>query len=327
MPDYSDEELRRLRSALANFRLLSDDAIRELGRAVEAGDCPSRLVPFWPIMSSASMDGRDFHLFRKLEADPLVAEYGCYGFLPTLYPRLYRQGERPKVEFDGRTRGRVALFRFANGEGIVVKPLQSRREAEIAQLVGEAGVGPKQLPSLEGFLVEELVGGAFFTELSPNDLNDEMIYQVGRMLGSMLSVLHNASICYNDVTLSDPEGRSHLLVQLPEANRVGGPPGCKLIDFGVSVLLDRFPDLEPEEVFNLVRTTPEYRLVSRLGFGSSELGRFLAQYRQRLASVSRDEILARDLRFTEEGLQQAAAKIGTGIVAPFRQGFAEGYDR
>lgn len=327
MPEYSDEELRRLRSALLNFRSLSDDAIREVGRTVEAGDCPPRLVPFWPIMSSASMDGRDFHLFRKLEADPLVAEYGCYGFLPTLYPRLYRQGERPKVEFDGRTRGRVALFRFASGDGIVVKPLQSRREAEIAQLVGEAGAGPKQFPSLEGFLVEELVEGSFFTDLLPDDLNDETLYQVGRRLGSMLSVLHNAGICYNDATLSDPDGRSHLLIQLPDADQADLPPGCKLIDFGVSVLLDRFPDLEPEEVFNLVRTTPEYRLVSRLGLGVSELGRFLAQYRQRLASVSRDEILARDLRFTEEGLQQAAGKMGTGIIALFRQGFAEGYDK
>ena len=221
MPDYSDEELRRLRSALVNFRSLSDDDIKDVGRAVEAGDCTPHLVPFWPLMSSSNMDDRDAQLFRKLEADPLVAEYDCYGFFPTLYPRLYQQGERPQISFDGRTRGRVALFRFATGEGLVVKPLQSRREAEIAQLVGEAGVGPKQLPSLEGFLAEELVEGAFFTDLSPDDLCDEMIYQVGRMLGTMLSVLHNAGICYNDATLSDPEGRSHLLVQLPEAKPGG----------------------------------------------------------------------------------------------------------
>ena len=327
MPHYTDEELGRLRSALVNFRSLADDDIREIGRAVENGLCPPHLAPFWRLMSPANGDSLDAGLFRKLEADPLVADYSCYCFFPGIYPRLYQQGELPSVRFDGRTRGRVALFRFDNGEGLVVKPLQSRREAEIAQLAGAAGVGPLQLPSLEGFLVEELVDGRFFTDFAAEELHEELMYRVGRRLGSMLSTLHDAGICYNDATLSDPEGRSHLLVQLPDSYRADRSPGCKLIDFGVSVLLDRFPDLELEEVFNLVRTTPEYRLVSRLGLRGGELGSFLAQYRQRLSLTSREEILARDLRITQEGLQQAADRVGTGIIAPLRQGLAEGYLR
>ena len=269
----------------------------------------------------------DAPLFRKLGADPLVVDYSCYGFFPAIYSRLYQQGERPQVWFDGRTRGRVALFRFPNGGGIVVKPLQSRREGEIARLAGQAGVGPRQLPALEGFLAEELVEGRFFTELPFDDLRDDFVHRLGFRLGSMLSALHRAGICYNDATISDPHGRSHLLVHPPAADQQGQSLDCKLIDFGVSVLLDKFPDLELEEVFNLVRTTPEYRLASRLGIGGSELGRFLAQYRQRLSSASRDEILARDLRITEEGLQQAAARMGAGLVGPFQEGFAEAYGR
>ncbi len=327
MPDYTDAELARLRSALVNFRTLSDDNIQEIGRAVEAGRCPPHLVPFWALMSPMNGDKQDADLFRRLEADPLVRGYSCYGFFPTIFARLYQQDERPIVWFDGRTRGRVALFRFADGEGLVVKPLQSLREAEIAQLAGETGVGPQQMPSLEGFLVEELVGGRFFTDLSPDDLHDGVMFQVGHRLGAMLSTLHNSGICYNDATLSDPEGRSHLLVQLPIARNSGQSPGCKLIDFGVSVFLDRLPDLELEEVYNLVRTMPEYRLVSRMGLNGSELGRFLAQYRQRLSSTTRDEILARDLRFTQEGLQQASERMGSHIIAPLQQGFSEGYDR
>lgn len=325
MPDYNTEELGRLKSVIEGLRFLPDEVIREIGRAVETGQCPPHLAPFWTLVSAEDGNDPGCPLFRKLEADRRVAEYSFYAFFPPVYARIYQQSERPKIWFDGRTRGRVALFRFANGEGLVVKPLQNRREAEIAQRAGEAGVGPRQFPSLVGFLVEELVQGRFFTDFSTAELQEDLVHQVGFRLGSMLSALHNAGICYNDATISDPAGRSHLLVQLPTAGQAGQSPDCRLIDFGVSVLLDRIPDLEMEEVFNLVRTTPEYRLAARLGLGGRELSSFLAQYRHGLSSASRDEILARDLRITEEGLQQAVARMGTGIIGPFQQGFAGGY--
>ncbi len=327
MADYTDVEMARLRSALVNFRTLSNDDLQEIGRAIEAGHCPPHLGPFWRLASSDNDHAAAADLFRKLEGDRLVASYSCYGFFPGIHSRLYQQGERPEFWLDGRTRGQVALFRFASGKGFVVKPLQSRREAEIARLAGDAGVGPHQFTSLEGFLVEELVNGRFITEYAEEELDDGLIFQIGLTLGSMLSTLHNAGICYNDATLSDPDGRSHLFVRLPDENRPGQPPACTLIDFGVSVFLDRFPYLELEEVFNLVRTTPEYRFVSRLGLRGNELSRFLVQYRQRLSASDKEEILARDLRFTQEGLQQASRSMGAGIIAPFQQGFTEGYDR
>jgi len=327
MPRYTDLELARLRSVIENCRTLTSGDIREVGRAVEDGKCPPHLIPFWSLMSPGNQDDFDAQLVRKLEADPVVSDYSCYAFFPQIYPRLYQLGERPQVRFDGRTRGRVALLRFAEGAGLVVKPLQSRREAEIALLAGEAGIGPRQVPSLEGFLAEELVEGRFFTDFAPDDLNDDLVYQVGHRLGSMLSTLHQSRICYNDATLSDPEGRSHLLVQLPNAHQAAPSPGFRLIDFGVSVLLDRFPDLEMEEVFNLARTMPEYRIVSRLGLRGSDLGHFLAQYRQRLSTSGIEQILACDLRFTEEGLRQAAVTLGTRIIDPFQQGFTQAYDR
>jgi hypothetical protein len=37
------------------------------------------------------------------------------------------------------------------------------------------------------------------------------MYQLGRILGDMLARLHANQIFYNDATLSDPSGRSHLL--------------------------------------------------------------------------------------------------------------------
>ena len=287
-------------------------------RAVITGAGP------WPESGNPAGADADAALHRKLTADPLVAAYSLYAFFPGIYPRLYHQGERPTITYDGRTRGQVAILKFndgaGNSDGIVVKPLQSRREAAIARIAGDSGIGPRQFPTLDGFLVEEWVAGPFFTDLPADAITEAGMYAIGRQLGKMLSNLHARQIYYNDATLSDPAGRSHLIVRGyggPESGTEPGPesgaePDCRLIDFGVSVLLDNFPHLEPEAVYNLVRTTPEFRLLSRMGLADAEMGQFLAQYRQRLAAVSPEEILARDLRFTEEGLRQAAQLLGRG---------------
>ena len=304
----------------------------------------------------------DAGLFDKLASDRLLQTYSIYGLFPGPYQRIYRNRERPQLTFDGRTRGRVAIFRFrgpSDNQGLVVKPLQSRREGAIAQLAGAAQVGPTQYPSLAGFITEEFIPGVFFTDLATkriadagNDTDtdtDAIMYRIGRNLGGMLARLHRQQIYYNDATLSDPAGRSHLIVPPNWAANAGGnaPPvgnvgsdisqsdagnagndnaeyGCRLIDFGVSLRLDNHPRLEPEEVYNFVRTLPEFRLFSGMGLGGPELGRFLEQYRQRLAGVSKEAILNRDLRFVDEGLRLAARRLGASIQPPFRAGFGEG---
>ena len=51
---------------------------------------------------------------------------------------------------------------------------------------------------------------------------------------------------------SHPRGRSHLLVD--------SDGSCRIIDFGISLMLDQHPDLGREEVHNFVRTLPMYRV-------------------------------------------------------------------
>ena len=322
---YSGPELEMLRKAIARLRNLPPEEAQQVAAAVRDGRCPVHLAPFWGLANEEPGFVNGSQLYRKVAGDPLMSTYSCYGLFPGVYERIYCQGQRPRLNFDGRSRGRVALFRFENGEGLVVKPLQSRREASVAPLAGEVAVGPAQLPSIAGFLVEELVPGVFFTDLTPDSLNEEFMYLVGRRLGQMIRELHESAIYYNDATISDSDGRSHLIVHCGPQPTTQPAPDCRLIDFGVSVLLDNFPHLEPEEVFNLVRTTPEFRLLSRMGVQGNELGRFLAQYRQRLVNTSAEEILARDLRFFEEGLNQASQLLGNGIVPPVKAGFHEGY--
>ena len=327
---YQPHELARLQAAIACLGGTAREYRERVAQAVGTGDCPAHLAPFWFLTVGAQSDtpgdiaaGRE--LFRKLESDDCLEQYGFYCLFPELYHRIYQLGHRPDISFNGRTRGRVALFKFGPGDGMVVKPLQSRREGTIARIAGDAGVGPAQLPSVDGFLTEELVEGRFFTELPAEILSEELAFRLGSGLGEQVARLHQANVHYNDATLSDPSGRSHLIVQLSQTGEGTEVVGLRLIDYGVSVLLDNFPNLEMEEVYNLARTTPEFRFLSRTGIGGADMGNFLGQYRQRLAGLSREEILVRDLRFTHEGLIQAARILGSHIIGPFREGFEAAY--
>ena len=221
MSVYDQQEIELLRSVIAGLAFLDDAAARSMSEAVAAGQCSPSLAPFWELATSAP------DLWRKLARDQRLDTYSIYGFFPGVYELVYQGDDLSTLEFSGRTRGRVALIR-GEGRGLVVKPLQSGREGEIARIAGDLAIGPRQYPSIPGFLTEELCAGEFFTELPPERLDDAALSQLGRNLGHMLVRLHSRKIYYNDATISDPEGRSHLLVS---------PDGkCRLIDFGVSVL-------------------------------------------------------------------------------------------
>ena len=247
---------------------------------------------------------------------PQVLTYGVYGFFPQAHKLIYVNPEGPTLSFDGRTRGRVALIQGSH-QSLVIKPLQSQREDQVAKIAGELDVGPQQYPTVPGFLTEEFIPGQFFTQLQPEQTDSGSMYQLGRHLGRMLDHLHAHQIYYNDSALSDPDGRSHLLVS-PDGS-------CRLIDFGVSLLLDRHPEIALEGVYNFVRTLPTFNLFSRMGPGSGAISQLVRQYRGQLAATSVDEIMARDLRFTEEGLRMAARFLGDHILEPFHSGFTETY--
>ena len=255
-------------------------------------------------------------LYKKLRQDPLLETYSVYGFFPEAYRRIYVEGARPVITMTGRARGRVAILEFEK-DGLVVKPLQSHREQEVAAIAAEAGGGPVQYQSIQGYLTEERIAGAFFTEMAPEDVDDDSMYRTGAELGGILGRLHQRRIYYNDATLSDPLGRSHLIVE------PGG--GHRLIDFGVSILLDRHPVLERQDVYNFVRTLPMYRVLKRMGLKADEMDRFLEDYSRKLAQTSPEEIMSQDLRFAEEGLKTAARRMGSRIVGPFTRGFREAY--
>lgn len=308
--DYSPDELAVIRRAIAPPPPKPPEGVIEAMRPAAGMPVPEHMPPFWKLADL------EMPVFLRLTADPVVKALSRYAFFPEVHARLRSGQGIPKLEFSGRARGMVAILRF-DDMAIVIKPFQSTREEQIAGTAGDIGVGPSQLESLPGYLTEEFVSGTFFTDLPVEQLTDDFLAGVGSNLGDMLRRLHQADIYYNDVTFSDPRGRSHLLVDADGS--------CRLIDFGISVLLDRHPDLSREEVYNFVRTLPMYRVFRGMAEDESHADRFLAEYAKKLAVASKSEITSRDLTFVQEGLMMAARRMGERIMGPVREGFVRAY--
>ena len=278
---------------------------------------PEWMQPFWKL-SDLEPD-----LFSRVSEDPWVVSLAQYAFFPPVLEWRERDRPVPHLRITGRTRGPAAILRSA-GEAIVIKPFQNSREAEIARVASEVNVGPAQLPSLPGYLTERFAEGEFFTDLPPERRDADTMRAVGLSLGGMLRRLHDAGVYYNDATLADPEGRSHLIVAPVGPEPVEGRL-CTLIDFGVSLLVSRHPDYTREEVHNFVRTLPMYRIMAGMAENRAEMDDFLAQYARQMAQATPEDIMARDLKFAQQGLSIAARRMGEGIIAPIREGFVEGY--
>ena len=308
--DYSPDELAVIRRAIAPPPPTPPEEVIEAMRPGAGMPVPGHMPPFW------KLSDLEMPLFLRLSGDQVVKALSRYAFFPEAYQRL-RSGENiPKIEFSGRARGMVAILRF-DDRAVVIKPLQSTREDQIARIAGQMEIGPGQLESLPGNLTEEFVPGTFFTELPQEQLTDSFLAGIGSTLGGMLLRLHQNDIYYNDATFSDPRGRSHLLVDADGS--------CRLIDFGVSLMLDRHPDLSREEVHNFVRTLPLYRVFRSMAEDQSHVDRFLAEYAGKLAAASKSEITFRDLTFAQEGLNMAAQRMGERIIEPVKAGLIQAY--
>ena len=277
------------------------------------GNCPEHL---WPLRPVSREDGQ---LWKSLIADPKLVTYSVYGLFPAAYDLVYGDATAlPEIRYSGRTRGRVAIItgtREHRSVGVVIKPWQSPAEPDIASVAGAIGVGPVQLPSIAGFISEEFVAGAFLTDLPAGELSADLMRSVGQQVGAAITKLHNAGVCYNDATFSDPEGRSHVIVE-PHG-------GIKLIDFGVSLMLQDHPaGLTFHDAYNAARTDPMFHLFRRMTpVGDSDsLARFVADYGRRLAAQSREEIQQRDWRIAEEGLAIIARRFAQEMAEALSDG-------
>ena len=271
---------------------------------------PDWMRPFWKL-SDLEPD-----LFIRVSQDRWVMALAQYAFFPTVLERREQGRPIPAFRTAGRTRGPVGILRSGDDQ-LAIKPFQNSREDEIAVIAASVGAGPRQFPSLPGYLAEQFADGLFFTDLPPERRDAATMRSVGLQLGGMLRRLHDADIYYNDATLADPQGRSHLIV--------ADDGNCTLIDFGVSLLLDRHPEYTREEVRNFARTLPMYRIFAGMADNREEMDGFLAEYAGQMARATREDIMARDIKFAQQGLAIAGQKLGHDIIPPLRDGFLKAY--
>jgi len=303
--------LLAIRQVIAGLPGLTPEGIRERDAAVFAGQCPEPLWPLWPLAKS------DGALWSRLLEDERIPRFSVYGLFPAAYPLVYGpDAPYTTIRYDGRTRGRVAII-ASELTALVIKPGQSSREAEIAAIAGELNVGPVQLPTIPGFISEEFVHGPFLTDLGREEITPERLHAVGKALSDALIRLHAAGVCYNDATISDPEGRSHIIIRPDDEIR--------LIDFGVALLLDNHPDgLTFEDAWNAARTDPMFRLFRQMGGGDDDaMARFVADYGRRLAGQTPAQIQSRDWRIAGEGASIIAARFGPAAADALREGLSE----
>lgn len=306
-----------VREVIAGLTRLAEDDIAERDSAVRDGRCPERLWPLWPLA------GQDKALWELLTADERLARFSVYGLFPGSYDLIYGpHGDDASIRYDGRTRGRVAIISGRADRAavdVVIKPCQSPGEDEIARIAGDLGLGPRQHPSVDGFLTEEFVHGAFLTELATADASTERMRDIGRRLGAALARLHAAGVCYNDATVSDPEGRSHTILMTDGSIRI--------IDFGVALLLRDHPNnLTFHDAYNAARTDPMFRLFRQMtsGADADALGRLVSDYGRRLAGQTADQIQARDWQIAEEGIPVIARLYGSLAADALRAGIVAG---
>ena len=271
---------------------------------------PEWMRPFWKLVDLEP------ELFIHLSIDPWVEALSNYAFFPPVLDWRAEGRPIPALRMTGRTRGLVAILQSGHYH-LAIKPFQNSREDSIAAIAASVNAGPAQFPSLPGYLTEQYAGGVFFTDLPPERRDPDTMRAVGLQLGGMLRRLHNAGVYYNDATLADPEGRSHIIV--------AEDGGCTLIDFGVSLLLDRHPDYTREEVRNFARTLPMYRIFAGMADDRAEMNDFLREYGRQMAQATPRDIMARDLKFAQQGLSIAGQRLGEHIIPPLREGFLDAY--
>lgn len=255
-------------------------------------------------------------LLEKITYDKDVKIYKQYMFFPE-FQELLKNNIRPDIVVKKETRNSVALIRSAN-KSFVIKPLENPNEYNVAQIASSLEVGPKQYPTLSGYITEELIEGDLFSYLPDNLLNSDMMYAYGAGVADILNKLHSKEIIFNDTILSNEFSKSHLFVRKDNSLR--------LFDFGASLVISNHPNYSKEEIYNYTRTLPFINMFIN-DMSEEKLDEILLDSAEKIKSLSKEDLLKRDIDFVEEGLTFLSYKYDNNILRGFIKGFQNTYKK
>jgi len=223
--------------------------------------------PFIPLKA------RDRDLYERVMQDPVVEVFSIFAFFPQLAGYINDPSSISISYKPIGKRGLVAAVKTPDGN-FIMKPVQSPDEERLACIIGENGLGPRQFPSIDGYLTEEFLDG---TELHALEgLTPESAFNLGQQVAEIYRQLHSLGIIYADWIIQSPDFgglKSQVIV---------GEKGPRFIDFGVAVDLLKFPDFSPRDILYICYTCDpmlkyhlgdidEEELISRLNGVKSEL--------------------------------------------------------
>lgn len=316
MSSFTEEEIEEAQACLAKKIKLSEEEWDVLRRV--ASDEPDHARAFLPLYV------RNNSLYRKIASNSQVEQYGHFVFFPETMEDLLRKTE-PKITprvIGSDNRGWISLWELPKGKRII-KPVQNQKENRVANIVSDLEIGPKQYSTIDYFLTEEFLEGVDFPNLPIERQGQEEMYGLGVRVAQMLKALHGKNVYYNDTTLTDDMGKSHLVIL------IGGK--AKLLDFGAAIDLSDHPNLTDEEVYLYARTLPsinaKIHMATRAGKQREVFEELVEEFCPKIRSLAKDEILARDLQFIREGLWAAGMRMPSEGLRAFHQGFQETYVR
>lgn len=320
---YTPQEIKEVQDVLSGKRRLSEAEQERVETEFCDKEIFAYLFPFLPLFTVNE------DLYKKLSEDERVREYSFAGFVPEIVDLIFGAQTPevlPKADCVKGNRGLVFRIKTEDKE-IIVKPVQSSREYDIAKLASELGIGPTQYNTLDGFLTEEFVEGDLFMNLTRDKTTNENMYNLGKRVGEIYSLLHKNNIFYNDHSLCDDFKRAHVIVPNSSPTRQ-----AILFDYGVSMKLDNFPYLTDEEVFDFIRTDPTLGLQIAFSFGLSPSNEQKAiigdEFRPFMATkYTKESVFDRDLWFVKVGLNLASQYLGAEAIQHFFDGFREVYSR
>ncbi len=116
-------------------------------------------------------------------------------------------------------RGYIFVIKNWKKNPVVIKPYQSKNEAEISKIADKIGVGPRMYKTRKVWMIEEFVDGRSIVYCEED--------VIGKVLGQIFGKLHREGILYND----DPIRHTIL-----------NNEGAKLIDYGISTFGRNFDE-------------------------------------------------------------------------------------
>ena len=345
---YDPREIGIIRDAIDGKISLTDEETKKISEEI----APEVIKhgQLGPLIATYHVDRE---LYNKLWSDANIKGYTHMIFLPGIFELLYDTGlfdARPKHSvacLSDAKRGKILVVE-SSGKKLVAKSEKNSLEQKISVVGEQAGLGPKQIATSRGYVVEEFVEGARFSDISlqePEDEKEKYIFEkpelymkhsmkknsynnlflYGRKIGAFLKEVHKSEILFNNSLLTDIDQNSHAFINSAVLNE-----DIRIIDFG-NAISEEHTNLNDDAFFRYVSSFSKVRrFLNQKHMNVNEIDEktksdIIKTQRYELFSRPFNEQSKTEYRLVMEEAIMLSYEKFFGIAEPFIKGLKEGY--